>query len=271
MEKLKLVCKNNARKNITTVSDETFGLNKIIVMAGPCAVENHDQIFETALAVKKSGASFLRGGTFKPRTSPYSFQGLGLEGLKLLRKAADSCNLKTISEVLSVRQLEVAAPYCDMIQVGARNMQNFELLKAVGRMGIPVLLKRGFACTFEELFCSAEYIMSNGNSQVVLCERGVRSYDPLSQNVLDLSAVPIIKEKTCLPVVIDPSHAAKNKKYVSALTLAAVAAGADGLLIEVHPDPKSALSDANQQLSLTEYDSLLAQAKKVASAVNRYI
>ena len=271
MENLKLVCKKKDLNNSVAVSDETFGLNKIIMMAGPCSVENHDQIFKTALAVKKSGAAFLRGGTFKPRTSPYSFQGLGLEGLKLLHKAADSCNLKTISEVLSICQLEIAAPYCDMIQIGARNMQNFELLKAVGKMGIPVLLKRGFASTFEEFFCSAEYIMSNGNNRVVLCERGLRSYDPLSQNVLDLSAVPIIKEKTCLPVVVDPSHAAKNKKYVSALALAAIAAGADGLIVEVHPNPESALSDANQQISLTEYDNLLSQAKKVASAINRSI
>lgn len=263
----------NKEKNIDyiSVNGETFGEEKIIMIAGPCAVENKGQIFNAAIGVKQAGATFLRGGAFKPRTSPYSFQGMGIEGLKLLKSAADYANLKVISEILSISQLEEAIPYCDMVQVGSRNMQNFELLKAIGKSKVPVLLKRGFSATFDEWLYAAEYIMSEGNCKIILCERGIRSFDPTTRNVLDLSAIPIIKEKSKLPIIIDPSHATGNKNYVEALSLAAVAAGADGLMIEVHPNPETALSDKDQQLTVEEYKNLVTKAKKVALAVGRTI
>ena len=263
----------NKEKKLDYVSanGETFGEEKIIMIAGPCAVENKEQIFSAAIGVKQAGATFLRGGAFKPRTSPYSFQGMGIEGLKLLKNAADYANLKVVSEVLSISQLEEAIPYCDMIQVGSRNMQNFELLKAIGKSKVPVLLKRGFSATFGEWLYAAEYIMSEGNCKIILCERGIRSFDPTTRNVLDLSAIPVVKEKSKLPIIIDPSHATGNKNYVEALSLAAVAAGADGLLIEVHPHPESALSDKDQQLTIEEYKNLVTKAKRVALAVGRTI
>ena len=237
-----------------------IGGKELAMMAGPCAVESEEQVMQAAIGVKKAGAQFLRGGAYKPRTSPYAFQGLEDQGFRLLRKAADETGLRVVSEVISENQLELAAKYCDMFQIGARNMQNFRLLRAVGKSGVPVLLKRGIASTIEEWLDAAEYIMSEGNYNVVLCERGIRTFETATRNTLDISAVPVVKERRCLPVIIDPSHAAGKRAYISSLSLAAVAAGADGLIIEVHPNPKKAMSDAAQQLTPQAY---LELSKKV--------
>jgi 3-deoxy-7-phosphoheptulonate synthase len=228
------------------VGTVTFGGKKLVMIAGPCAVENQEQILQAAEGVKAAGAAMLRGGAFKPRTSPYSFQGTEEEGLKMLRRAGDETGLPVVSEVTDHEQLAFAEKYCDMFQIGARNMQNFRLLRAVGRTGIPVLLKRGIASTIEEWLDAAEYIMSEGNSSVVLCERGIRTFETATRNTLDVSAVPVIRERSSLPIIVDPSHAAGKASYVRALALAGVAAGADGLIVEVHPNPKKAMSDAAQ-------------------------
>lgn len=253
------------------VGDQEIGGNRLCMMAGPCAVESEEQVMQAALGIKAAGAKFLRGGAYKPRTSPYSFQGLEDEGLKILRKVADATGLKVVSEVIAADQLEVAAKYCDMFQIGARNMQNFRLLREVGRSKVPVLLKRGIASTIEEWLDAAEYIMSEGNYNVVLCERGIRTFETATRNTLDIAAVPVIKERSCLPVIVDPSHAAGKSAYVASLSLAAVAAGADGLIIEVHPDPKSAMSDAAQQLTPKAYGELFEQVRVVAQAVQRSV
>lgn len=254
---------------IAHVGDQEIGGAKLAMMAGPCAVESEDQIMQAALGVKKAGAAFLRGGAYKPRTSPYSFQGMEDEGFKMLRKAADATGLKVVSEVIATDQLDVAAKYCDMFQIGARNMQNFRLLREVGRSKVPVLLKRGISSTIEEWLDAAEYIMSEGNYNVVLCERGIRTFETATRNTLDIAAVPVIKERSSLPVIVDPSHAAGKSAYIESLSLAAVAAGADGLIIEVHPDPKSAMSDAAQQLTPEAYAELFERVRVVAQAVER--
>lgn len=251
------------------VGDAVIGGKKLVMMAGPCAVESEEQIMQAAIGVKSAGATFLRGGAYKPRTSPYAFQGMEDEGFKMLRKAADATGLKVVSEVIAENQLDEAAKYCDMFQIGARNMQNFRLLKAVGRSGVPVLLKRGIASTIEEWLDAAEYIMSEGNYNVVLCERGIRTFETATRNTLDIAAVPVIKERSCLPIIIDPSHAAGKSAYILSLSLAAAASGADGLIIEVHPDPKSAMSDAAQQLTPEAYAQLFKQVQAVARAVSR--
>ena len=251
------------------VGGEIIGGKKLAMMAGPCAVESEEQILEAARGVKAAGAKFLRGGAYKPRTSPYAFQGLEDEGYRLLRMAADETGLKVVSEVVGVDQIDTAAKYCDMFQIGARNMQNFRLLRAVGQSKVPVLLKRGIASTIEEWLDAAEYIMSEGNYNVVLCERGIRTFETATRNTLDIAAVAVVKERSSLPIIIDPSHAAGKRAYVESLALAGIAAGADGLIVEVHPNPKAAMSDAAQQLTIAEYSEMYRKVGKIAQAVGR--
>lgn len=235
------------------------------IMAGPCAVESENQLVEVAEGLKKSGAGGLRGGAFKPRTSPYSFQGLEEEGLKLLALAREKSGLPVITELMNLPELDLVAKYADIIQIGARNMQNFGLLRAVGRQSKPVLLKRGLSATIEEWLMAAEYIMAEGNTQVILCERGIRTFETATRNTLDLSAVPLIKSLSHLPIVVDPSHGTGKRKLVLPMAKAAVVAGADGLLIEVHPDPANAWSDGEQSLNLPEFQELIAQVEKLVS------
>ncbi len=255
--------------SVIDVGGVKIGGREIVMIAGPCAVENHDQIMEAAAAVKKAGAKILRGGAFKPRTSPYSFQGLEEEGLKMLREASEATGLLTVTEVISEHSVEVAAKYVDMFQIGARNSQNFHLLREVGRSRKPVLFKRGSSTTIDEWLNAAEYIMSEGNYSVILCERGIRTFETATRNTLDISAVPVIKSKSHLPVIVDPSHAAGKAQYIQPLSRAAVAAGADGLIIEVHPSPRCALSDAAQQLDPEAFDSLCKDIEKIAEIVGR--
>jgi 3-deoxy-7-phosphoheptulonate synthase len=251
------------------VKDIIIGGKEVIVMAGPCVVENEQQIFETAYQVKTLGAKILRGGAFKPRTSPYSFQGLGEEGLKLLAQAGKETGLAVVTEVMSVNQIDLIAKYTDIFQVGARNMQNFVLLKELGKIKKPILLKRGLSATIEELLLSAEYILSQGNYEVILCERGIRTFENYTRNTLDLSAIPAIKRLSHLPVIVDPSHATGRWRLVSPMAKAAIAAGADGLLIEVHPDPKSSLSDGAQSLKLNTFAQLMKELRPIIQAVGR--
>ncbi len=236
------------------VKNTSIGPDNLTVMAGPCAVESLEQMLTIARAVKKSGATILRGGAYKPRTSPYSFQGLEEDGLKYLKAASDETGLATICEVTSAHAIESAVKYVDMLQVGARNMQNFELLKEIGKSSLPVLLKRGMSATIDEWLNAAEYIMSEGNTNIALCERGIRTFETSTRNTLDLSAVLVLKEKTHLPVIVDPSHATGVRNYVTPLSKAAVACGADGLMIEVHNDPEHALSDGPQSLTFDQFD-----------------
>ena len=244
-----------------TLPHTSIGPENLTVMAGPCAVENEEQILAAARGVKKAGATMLRGGAFKPRTSPYSFQGLGEDGLKLMKMASEETGLDTICEVTSCKALEIAVNYVDMIQVGARNMQNFELLKEIGHAGLPVMLKRGLSATIDEWLNAAEYIMSYGNEQVTLCERGIRTFETATRNTLDLSAVCVLKERTHLPVIVDPSHATGVRSYIPPLSKAAVACGADGLIIEVHPDPSCALSDGPQSLNIPEFEQFMKELR----------
>ncbi len=255
--------------SIVNVNGVKIGGKELAIMAGPCAVESYDQIMEAARAVKRSGAQFLRGGAFKPRTSPYAFQGLEEEGLKLLKAAKDETGLQIITEVTSERAVELSISYVDMFQIGARNVQNFTLLREVGKSMKPVLLKRGSATTIDEWLNAAEYIMSEGNYDVVLCERGIRTFETATRNTLDLSAVPVVKNMSHLPVIVDPSHAAGKSKFVIPLSRAAIAAGADGLIVEVHPNPMMAMSDAAQQLSPTDFDSLCSDISKLAPILER--
>jgi len=251
------------------VKDIIIGGKEVIVMAGPCVVENEQQIFETAHQVKALGAKILRGGAFKPRTSPYSFQGLGEEGLKLLAQAGKETGLAVVTEVMSVNQIDLIAKYTDIFQVGARNMQNFVLLTELGKIKKPILLKRGLSATIEELLLSAEYILSEGNYEVILCERGIRTFENYTRNTLDLSAIPAIKRLSHLPIIVDPSHATGRWRLVSPMAKAAIAAGADGLLIEVHPDPKSSLSDGAQSLKLDTFAQLMKELRPIIQAVGR--
>ena len=254
---------------VVKVKDITIGGKEVIVMAGPCVVENEKQIFETAQQVKAAGAKILRGGAFKPRTSPYSFQGLGEEGLKLLAQAGKEASLAVVTEVMSVNQIELVGKYTDIFQVGARNMQNFVLLKELGKTKKPVLLKRGMSATIEELLLSAEYILSQGNYEVILCERGIRTFENYTRNTLDLSAVPSLKRLSHLPIIVDPSHATGRWRLVSPMAKAAIAVGADGLLIEVHPDPKSSLSDGAQTLRIDTFAQLMKELGPIVQAVGR--
>ena len=254
-----------------SLSSTQIGPESLTVMAGPCAVESFSQLLETAFAVKKAGARILRGGAFKPRTSPYSFQGLETEGLKYMKEARDATGLSVICEVTSPRAIEEAVKYVDLLQIGARNMQNFELLKEAGKTGLPVLPKRGLAATIDEWLNASEYIMSEGNPNVTLCERGIRTFESATRNTLDLSAVPVLRQKTHLPVIVDPSHATGVRAYVAPMAKAAVAAGADGLMIEVHPCPEKALSDGPQSLTFREFESLMAELAPYAALEHRVI
>jgi 3-deoxy-7-phosphoheptulonate synthase len=270
MESYKLVSRTFKQEDtVINVEGVKVGGKELVIMAGPCSVENRDQIFEAAMAVKKSGAQFLRGGTFKPRTSPYSFQGLEEEGLKLLKEAGEAAGLLTISEVTSEKSVEIADKYVHMFQIGARNVQNFQLLREIGRSKKPVLFKRGPSTTIEEWLNAAEYILSEGNYNVVLCERGIRTFETATRNTLDLSAVPVVKHLSHLPIIVDPSHAAGKNQYIAPLSKAAVAAGADGLIIEVHPNPRCALSDAAQQLTPEDFDLLCRDIQKIAEVIGR--
>src|SRR5499425_2306312 len=245
------------------------GGDEVVVVAGPCSVESRDQLFTVAELVAKAGARALRGGAFKPRTSPYSFQGLGLEALKLLREAGDRFNLLVVSEVMEISQIGVMLPYIDMFQVGARNMQNFNLLRELGKVKRPVLLKRGIAATIEELLLSAEYIMSGGNYQVILCERGIRTFETYTRNTLDISAIPIVHKLSHLPITSDPSHGTGRRDKVAPMARASVAAGADALLIEVHHNPDKALSDGAQSLYPDQFSELMQALRMIATAVGR--
>jgi 3-deoxy-7-phosphoheptulonate synthase len=254
---------------VVSVGPVRIGGPEVVVMAGPCSVESREQILQAARAVKEAGAVMLRGGAFKPRTSPYSFQGLEEEGLRLLAEAREEVGLPVVTEVLDARQLEVVLRYADMVQIGARNMQNYTLLREVGRARCPVLLKRGPAATVEEILLAAEYVLCEGNPHVVLCERGLRSFDNHTRFLLDLSAVPVLQRLSHLPVVVDPSQAAGKRQWVPPLARAAVAVGADGLLVEVHPDPERALSDGPQQLRPAQFAQLMGELRAVAAAVGR--
>lgn len=270
VESYKLVSKTfKPEYSVIDIQGVKVGGKELVMMAGPCAIENEEQMNKVAKAVKKSGAQFIRGGAFKPRTSPYAFQGLEEEGLKLIKNAAKENNLLVVSEVISEKTLEIAYPYVDVFQIGARNVQNFQLLKEVGKSKKPVILKRGPSTTIDEWLNAAEYIVSEGNSNVILCERGIRTFETATRNTLDISAVPVVKSHSHLPIIIDPSHAAGKSQYVGPLAKAAIAAGADGLIVEVHPEPKKALSDASQQLTPESFDALCKEISLMASILER--
>jgi 3-deoxy-7-phosphoheptulonate synthase len=247
------------------------GGDEVVVMAGPCSVESREQILKSAEQVAAAGAQFLRGGAFKPRSSPYSFQGMGLEGLKLLREVGDETGLLIISEVMEISQIELMLPYVDILQIGARNMQNFNLLREIGLVRKPVLLKRGIAATIEELLLSAEYILAGGNYDVMLCERGIRTFETSTRNTMDISAIPVVKQLSHLPIVADPSHGTGRRDKVAAMARASVAAGCDGLLIEVHPDPDKAVSDGAQSLFPNQFAKLMDELRIIAPAVGKHI
>jgi 3-deoxy-7-phosphoheptulonate synthase len=256
---------------ILKIKDMEIGGEEVIVMAGPCSIENEDQIFRLAEIVAKAGAKVLRGGAFKPRTSPYSFQGLGEEGLKMMREAADKNNLVMITEVLEINHIPLVEKYTDIFQIGARNMQNFSLLREIGKTSKPVMLKRGLAATIDDLLMSAEYILVNGNEQVMLCERGIRTFETTTRNTFDLSAIPVIHKRSHLPVVADPSHATGMRDKVLPMARAAVAAGCDALMIEVHHDPENALSDGPQALLPKDFTILMQQVRAIAEVIGRKI
>jgi 3-deoxy-7-phosphoheptulonate synthase len=256
---------------IVKVGNVEIGGNQVVVMAGPCSVENRDQIERSADIVAEGGAKVLRGGAFKPRSSPYAFQGLGEEGLQLMRRAADHRGLLVVSEVMDQIQIPLLTQYADILQVGARNMQNYNLLRELGRIRKPILLKRGISATMEELLLSAEYILSGGNYDVILCERGIRTYETYTRNTMDISAIPVIKKLSHLPMIGDPSHGIGRRDHVPALARAAVAAGADGLIMEVHHDPDRALSDGAQSLFPAQFNELMQQLRLIAPAVGRTI
>jgi len=268
----KLVSREFQKHNtVIEVNGRKIGGKKVHVMAGPCSVESREQVLDSAVPVKEAGATFLRGGAFKPRTSPYAFQGLGEEGLNYLAHAREVTGLPVITEVLDPRDLDVVSRYTDILQIGARNMQNFKLLTEVGKLDKPVLLKRGLSATIQEFLLSAEYIASEGNRKIILCERGIRTYETETRNTLDLSAVPVLKQLSHLPVFVDPSHGTGRWDLVAPMALAGVAAGADGLLIEVHSHPEVALSDGPQSLKPEKFAALMNDLKKVAAAVGREI
>ena len=255
--------------SVYKVGGVQIGGGTVVVMAGPCAVESREQIMETAESVKKSGAHFLRGGAFKPRTSPYTFQGMGLHGLKLLEEARAATGLGVITEVMAPHDVEAVAASADILQIGARNMQNYNLLYEVGQVHKPVMLKRGLSATIEEWLLAAEYILSRGNYQVILCERGIRTFETYTRNTLDLNAVPVVRELSHLPIIVDPSHGTGKWSWVTAMACAGVAAGADGLMVEVHPNPEAAYSDGPQSLKLARFEELMVAVRKVAEAVGR--
>ncbi|MDP7180320.1 MAG: 3-deoxy-7-phosphoheptulonate synthase [Candidatus Woesearchaeota archaeon] len=267
----KLASKEGKKASKVRVGDVVIGGQEVIIIAGPCAVESEKQIVEIAKSVKKSGAKILRGGAYKPRTGPYDFQGLGEKGLKLLAKARDATGLKIVTEVIDPRDVELVSKYTDILQVGTRNMQNYPLLKEVGKTKMPVLLKRGMWANYKELLLAAEYIMAQGNREVILCERGVRTFETYTRNTLDINAVPSLKELTHLPVIVDPSHGTGKKSLVTPMSRAAVAAGADGLIIETHCDPENAIVDADQTIDLDEFAKLMKQLDAIAKVIGRKI
>jgi len=256
---------------VVTVDGVKIGGKEVVVIAGPCAVESEEQVLETAKAVKKAGAKILRGGAFKPRTAPYSFQGLGEEGLKILAKAREETGLPIVTEAMDVRSVELVAKYADIIQVGSRNMQNFSLLKEVGCLNKPVLLKRGASATLTEFLMAAEYIMLEGNHQIILCERGICSFSDHTRNTLDLSIIPLVKTLTHLPIIVDPSHATGKYELITPMSKAALAAGADGLMVEVHCDPEKALSDAGQSLKPKDFVQLMKELKPLVKGLGREV
>jgi 3-deoxy-7-phosphoheptulonate synthase len=251
------------------VGNVIIGGDTLVIMSGPCAVESREQMLATAHAIKKAGAQILRGGAYKPRTSPYAFQGLEEEGLKFMKEAREETGLPVICEVTSLNAIEAAVKYVDMLQIGARNMQNFYLLKEAGKSGLPVLLKRGLSATIDEWLNASEYIIAEGNPNVVLCERGIRTFETATRNTLDISAVPVIKEKSHLPIIVDPSHATGVRAYVKPLSMCAVAAGADGLMIETHPNPATALSDGPQSLTFEQFDELAKSLRPLAALMGK--
>jgi 3-deoxy-7-phosphoheptulonate synthase len=257
--------------SIFDIGGVKIGGPEVVVMAGPCAVESEEQIFKIAKLVKDAGAKILRGGAFKPRSSPYSFQGLGEDGLKLLRAAADEFQLKVVTEVMDKSQIDLIEKYADILQIGARNMQNYTFLKDLGKASKPVMLKRGLAATIEEWLMSAEYILSGGNQQVILCERGIRTFETATRNTMDISAIPVIKKKSHLPIVADPSHGIGIRDKVIPMARAAVAAGADGIIVEVHHDPDHALSDGAQSLYPNQFSQMMKEVRMIARAIERFI
>ncbi|MCX7988927.1 MAG: 3-deoxy-7-phosphoheptulonate synthase [Thermodesulfovibrio sp.] len=256
-------------KTIINVKEVSIGGDEVIVIAGPCAVEDEEQIIKTAITVKSLGAHILRGGAYKPRTSPYTFQGLGEEGLKLLKKASEIANMPVVTEIINPEHVDLVCEYVDILQIGTRNAQNFELLKRVGQATKPVILKRGMSMTIKEWLMSAEYILSEGNMNVILCERGIRTFETATRNTLDLSAVAVLREETHLPVIVDPSHATGYAKYVGSMACAAVAAGADGIMIEVHPQPEKAFSDGPQSLNFKAFGEIMNKIHQFAKVAGR--
>lgn len=272
MKPYKLIGRELKEENtVVEIGDVKIGGKEVIVMAGPCAVESEEQLYETAEAVKKAGAKILRGGAFKPRTSPYAFQGLEEDGLKMLEEARNRTGLKIVTEVMDTKEVELVAKYADILQVGARNMQNFRLLNEVGLTKKTILLKRGLSATIEEWLMAAEYIIAAGNPDIILCERGMRTFETATRNTLDLSAIPVVKELSHLPIIVDPSHASGTYKFVPALSKMAVAGGADGLIIEVHKDPCTAKCDGPQSLKPEKFEELMNELKVIAKAVGRVI
>lgn len=260
-----------AENSVFQVRDCTIGGDEVVIMAGPCAVESEEQLLEAAAGVKAAGAQILRGGAFKPRTSPYSFQGLEEEGLKILARVREKTGMPIVTEVMDQHTVAVVNEYADIIQVGTRNMQNFYMLRELGKLNKPILLKRGQSATIEEWLMAAEYIAAGGNRQVILCERGIRTFETYTRNTLDLSAVPVVKHLTHLPIIVDPSHGTGNWRWVPAMSRAAVAAGADGVMIEVHPQPEKALCDGAQSLTVKNFAALVDDMDKVANAVGRHV
>jgi 3-deoxy-7-phosphoheptulonate synthase len=271
-EPFKLASRSFHKENtIVKIKNVEIGGNEVVVMAGPCSVECEEQVFNLAEVVKNEGGKILRGGAFKPRTSPYSFQGLGEEGLKLLRQAADQYNLLVITEVMQIEQIDLVGKYADIFQIGARNMQNYPFLKELGKTQIPVMLKRGLAATIEEWMMSAEYIISSGNKNVILCERGIRTFETYTRNTFDLSAVPVVHKKSHLPICADPSHATGYRDQVIPMARAAVAAGADAIMVEIHNNPEKALSDGPQSLYPEQYKMMMKEIRAIANAIGRKI
>lgn len=254
---------------VVKVGNANIGGDELVIMSGPCAVESREQLFETARAIKKAGAQILRGGAYKPRTSPYAFQGLEEEGLQFMKEAREETGLAVVCEVTSLAAIESAVKYVDMLQIGARNMQNFYLLKEAGKTGLPVLLKRGLSATIDEWLNAAEYIIAEGNPNVVLCERGIRTFETATRNTLDISAVPVIKSKSHLPIIVDPSHASGVRSYVKPLSMSAVAVGADGLMVETHPNPSIALSDGPQSLTFPQFEELCGELRPLAALMGK--
>ena len=272
MRPYKLVSREFHPENtVVRVGPVEIGGEDFAVIAGPCAVESEEQVIAAAKAAKENGATILRGGAYKPRTSPYSFQGLGEEGLKLLARARDMTGLPVVTEVVDVRQVVVVANYVDVLQIGARNMQNFLLLREVGMQQKPVLLKRGMSSTVEELLMAAEYIVRGGNTNVILCERGIRTFETVTRNTLDLSSVPVVKNVSHLPIIVDPCHATGKRELISALTKGALAVGADGVMVEIHPDPKAALCDGPQSLDFEQFRAMMEELKALAPSLGRRI